>query len=46
MFTYSFPWKTWKSKKIIASGQEIQDYLTRAAEEEGIVLHSSEIRGL
>ena len=35
MFTYSFSWKSWKSNKIIAPGQEIKDYLTRAAEEEG-----------
>ena len=35
MFTYSFSWKNWKSNKIIAPGQEIKDYLTRAAEEEG-----------
>ena len=35
MFSYSFSWKLWKSTKIIASGEEIKNYLTRAVEEEG-----------
>ena len=35
MYSYSFSWKVWKSTKIIASGEEIKNYLTTAVEEEG-----------
>ena len=35
MYSYSFSWKVWKSAKIIASGEEIKNYLTTAVEEEG-----------
>ena len=35
MYSYSFSWKVWKSAKIVASGEEIKDYLTTAVEEEG-----------
>ena len=35
MYSYSFSWKVWKSAKIIASGEEIKNYLSTAVEEEG-----------
>ena len=35
MYSYSFSWKVWKSTKIVASGEEIKNYLTKAVEEEG-----------
>ena len=35
MYSYSFSWKVWKSTKVVASGEEIKNYLTTAVEEEG-----------
>ena len=35
MFSYAFSWKIWRSTKIVASGEEIKNYLIEAAEEEG-----------
>ena len=37
MYTFGFSWKIWKSPKPIAPGEDILEYLTEAANEQGIM---------
>ena len=47
MYTFGFSWKIWKSPKAIAPAGDILDYLTEAANEEGImekIIFNSDVR--